>query len=70
MYEAGELCSSDRVPADHRFYTARPMDLSTIFKAYDVRGLAPQQLDRRVAVRIGAAFAQFADASAIAVGYD
>ncbi len=46
------------------------MDLSPIFKAYDVRGLAPQQLDAVVAERIGAAFARFAGAGEIAVGWD
>jgi len=46
------------------------MDLSPIFKAYDVRGLAPEQLDTGVAERIGAAFARFAAADEIAVGWD
>jgi phosphomannomutase len=34
--------------------------LSKIFKAYDVRGLVPEQLDPALAERIGAAFAAFA----------
>jgi phosphomannomutase len=46
------------------------MDLSGIFKAYDVRGLAPEQLTEAAAERIGAAFAQFAAATRIAVGRD
>jgi phosphomannomutase len=46
------------------------MDLSSIFKAYDVRGLAPAQLDAAVAQRIGAAFARFAGEDEIAVGWD
>ncbi len=46
------------------------MDLSPIFKAYDVRGLAPEQLDEEVATRIGAGFASFAGAPVIAVGHD
>lgn len=46
------------------------MDLSPIFKAYDVRGLAPEQLDAAVAERIGAAFARFCDDDEIAVGWD
>ena len=45
------------------------MDLSTIFKAYDVRGLAPEQLDGDVARRIGSAFATFAESPVIAVGH-
>jgi phosphomannomutase len=46
------------------------MDLSSIFKAYDVRGLVPDQLDDKVAERIGAAFAGHFGAERIAVGYD
>ncbi len=46
------------------------MDLSQIFKAYDVRGLAPEQLDAEAAERIGAAFAVFASAPRVAVGRD
>ena len=33
-------------------------DLSSIVKAYDVRGVVPDQLDERVAEALGAAFAQ------------
>jgi phosphomannomutase len=36
------------------------LSLSKIFKAYDVRGLVPEQLDPALAERIGAAFAAFA----------
>jgi phosphomannomutase len=46
------------------------MDLDAIFKAYDVRGLVPQQLDEDTAERIGAAFALFAGADRVAVGRD
>jgi len=35
-----------------------PIDLSGLIKAYDVRGLVPEQLDDRVATAIGRAFAQ------------
>ena len=45
-------------------------DLDTIFKAYDIRGTVPDQLDAEVAGRIGAAFARFADAEAILVARD
>jgi phosphomannomutase len=45
-------------------------DLTGIFKAYDVRGVVPDQIDDDVARRIGAAFASWADAPAIAVGRD
>ncbi len=47
-----------------------PMDLDAIFKAYDVRGLVPDQLDEEAARRIGAAFAAFMGAPRIAVGRD
>src|SRR5438093_9901573 len=47
-----------------------PRDLGTIFKAYDVRGVVPDELDEDVAHRIGAAFAQWAGAPRIAVGRD
>ncbi|MDX1690543.1 MAG: phosphomannomutase/phosphoglucomutase [Acidimicrobiia bacterium] len=46
------------------------MDLDAIFKAYDVRGLVPDELDDEAARRIGAAFARFVDADRIAVGRD
>ena len=35
-----------------------PIDLADIVKAYDVRGLVPEQLDARVAHALGSAFAQ------------
>lgn len=46
------------------------MGLDQIFKAYDVRGLYPEQLDEGVARSIGAAFARFAGAPRIAIGRD
>lgn len=46
------------------------MDFESIFKAYDVRGLVPEQLDEAAARRIGAGFATFAGATTIAVGRD
>jgi len=42
----------------------------SIFKAYDVRGLAPGQLDGEVARRIGRAFVDYLGAKRIAVGRD
>ncbi|MGH2578059.1 MAG: phosphomannomutase/phosphoglucomutase, partial [Actinomycetota bacterium] len=45
-------------------------DLSGIFKAYDVRGVVPDDLDEDVARRIGSAFAEWAAAPRIAVGHD
>ncbi len=46
------------------------MDLDTIFKAYDIRGLVPEHLDEDTSRRIGVAFARFADSPRIAVGRD
>ncbi|MGH9282117.1 MAG: phosphomannomutase/phosphoglucomutase [Acidimicrobiales bacterium] len=44
--------------------------LDAIFKAYDIRGVVPDQLDADVCRRIGAAFATFAGAPAVLVGRD
>ncbi|GGP65459.1 phosphomannomutase/phosphoglucomutase [Streptomyces abikoensis] len=45
-------------------------DLSQIVKAYDVRGVVPDQWDESMAELFGAAFAQVTGASAIVVGHD
>ena len=45
-------------------------ELGSIFKAYDVRGVVPTDLDEGVARRIGSAFAEWAGAPRIAAGYD
>ena len=45
-------------------------DLSRIFKAYDVRGVVPDELDADLARRIGAAFAEWSGAAAILLGRD
>jgi phosphomannomutase len=45
-------------------------DLSGIFKAYDIRGVYPAELDEEIARRIGAGFAQFVGGGKIAVGRD
>ncbi|HET7490021.1 MAG TPA: phosphomannomutase/phosphoglucomutase [Acidimicrobiales bacterium] len=44
--------------------------LDTIFKAYDVRGVVPDELDAEVCRRIGAAFATFAGAPAVLMARD
>jgi len=46
------------------------MDLSNIIKAYDVRGIVPDELDEEIATRIGAAFAAFVDADEVLLGND
>ena len=45
-------------------------DLDRIFKAYDVRGVVPDELDADLARRIGAAFAAWSGAPAIVLGRD
>jgi phosphomannomutase len=45
-------------------------DLSRIVKAYDVRGVVPDELDADVARAMGAAFARFTGAPAVVVGQD
>lgn len=46
------------------------MDLSNIIKAYDVRGVVPDEFDEEIATRIGAGFAAFVDADEVIVGHD
>jgi phosphomannomutase len=46
------------------------VDLSRVFKAYDVRGVVPDELDPDVVRRIGAAFATWSEASEILIGRD
>jgi phosphomannomutase len=43
---------------------------SKIFKAYDIRGVVPDELDESVAAAVGAAFARLTGAPAIAVMHD
>lgn len=45
-------------------------DLSQIVKAYDIRGVVPDQLNTDVAEALGAAFARVTAATAVAVGRD
>ncbi|MBG7700690.1 phosphomannomutase/phosphoglucomutase [Streptomyces sp. MC1] len=45
-------------------------DLSQIVKAYDVRGVVPDQWDEALAGLFGAAFAEVTEAAAIVVGHD
>jgi len=44
--------------------------LDSIFKAYDVRGLYPDEIDESVARRVGNAFVRFTEASTVVVGRD
>jgi len=45
-------------------------DVSTIVKAYDIRGVVPDELDEDTARAIGAAFAQLATGPAVLIGRD
>jgi phosphomannomutase len=45
-------------------------DLARIFKAYDVRGVVPDDLDADLARQIGAAYARLTDGRAILIGRD
>lgn len=42
----------------------------TCFKAYDIRGRVPDQLNEDVAYRVGRAFVQFLNAKSVVVGHD
>ena len=46
------------------------VDLSRVFKAYDVRGVVPDELHPDLVRRIGAAFAEWSDAPEILLGRD
>ncbi|MBA3367233.1 MAG: phosphomannomutase/phosphoglucomutase [Geodermatophilaceae bacterium] len=45
-------------------------DLATIVKAYDIRGVVPDDFDEEIARDLGAAFAQLSSASAIVTAHD
>jgi phosphomannomutase len=45
-------------------------DLDQVFKAYDVRGVYPDQLDEDLARRIGRAFIELTGAGSLAIGQD
>ncbi len=47
-----------------------PSDLDLVFKAYDIRGLYPEQLDEDAACRIGHAFASWAGSERLVMGRD
>jgi phosphomannomutase len=46
------------------------MGLEAIFKAYDVRGVYPDEIDEQIARSVGNAFARFAGAPRVAVAHD
>ncbi|MEJ2561937.1 MAG: phosphomannomutase/phosphoglucomutase [Anaerolineales bacterium] len=44
--------------------------MAGIFKAYDIRGLAPQEINAEIARKIGAAFGQYLEGGRIVIGRD
>ena len=46
------------------------MSLDAIFKAYDIRGVYPDEIDEALARRIGNAFVRFTGAGRVLVGHD
>ena len=45
-------------------------DLASIVKAYDIRGVVPDQLDESIAAAVGAAFVRLLDARAVVTAHD
>jgi phosphomannomutase len=50
--------------------TSDPANLAATFKAYDVRGTVPDQIDEDLARRVGNAFVAVTEADSVVVGYD
>src|SRR5436190_304797 len=50
--------------------TSDPANLAATFKAYDVRGIVPDQIDEDLARRVGNAFVAVTGADAVVVGHD
>ena len=50
--------------------TSDPGNLNAIFKAYDVRGTVPDQIDEDLARRVGTAFVSVTGARKVVVGHD
>src|SRR6266540_3331002 len=59
-----------RPRASHARSRPVPADLDQVFKAYDVRGLYPEQLDEDLAQRIGRAIIELTGAGSLAIGQD
>jgi phosphomannomutase len=58
--------------ANETYDLSTPLDpeVGDLFKAYDIRGLVPQEMDEEVAYRIGRAIGSFLEADAVVVGRD
>ncbi|GAA4113210.1 phosphomannomutase/phosphoglucomutase [Nocardioides fonticola] len=59
------MADTDALRAD-----ARSADVTAVFKAYDVRGLVPEQLDDDLARATGRAYVQVTGATQVVVGHD
>ncbi len=57
-------------PRDLRHIGAELGDLAKIFKAYDVRGVVPDEFDEEIAEAVGAAFAEVVGADRIVIAHD
>jgi phosphomannomutase len=64
----GGSAHQDRVPP--RMTPPDPVVLDKIFKAYDIRGTVPDQLNADLARRVGAAFARYCGSSRVLVARD
>ncbi|MGL5468003.1 MAG: phosphomannomutase CpsG, partial [Shewanella sp.] len=53
-----------------RFWEKIMQDLVKAFKAYDIRGRLPDELNEEISYRIGRAYADYLPAKKVAVGYD
>jgi phosphomannomutase len=53
-----------------RFWWGNILELVKAFKAYDIRGRLPDELNDGIAYRIGRAYAEYLKAKKVAVGYD
>ncbi len=58
------------MPADPRPGNPQHRDLSAVFKAYDVRGIVPDQIDAELARATGNAFVAVTGADRVAIGHD
>ena len=57
-------------PGGHVSEGTVPVSLDAIFKAYDIRGIYPDEIDEAIARRIGNAFARFTGAERVLVARD
>ena len=58
------------MPGNPAATTLDPANLAAIFKAYDVRGTVPDQLDADLARATGRAFVEVVGATEVVIGHD